>query len=533
MRNFFSTLWISLFAMTCAYTQPKIALTEFSRGVAQTVDIAHAGDERIFLVAQNGKIFIMSPEGIVSTTPFLDIQDKITSGGERGLLGLAFHPKFKENRYFFVNYTGRNGETRVTRYTVPVESPNQADKNSEKLIIQIDQPYSNHNAGDLAFGKDGYLYIPMGDGGSGGDPLNSGQSLSSLLGKILRLDVDKGDPYGIPSDNPFLNDARIPDEVWAFGLRNPWRFSFDRETYDMWIGDVGQGNWEEIDFQPANSKGGENYGWRCYEGNSTFNTGNCASKSTYTFPVFDYSHSNGNGCSVTGGFVYRGTQFPLLVGHYIFADFCSGRFWSTERKPTGVFETKFQLDFRPTDISTFGEDVNGELYAASLGSGRIYKISEICSPLIPKLSIEGDTLKADIGNQFQWFRNEQSVANATSKTYVPQASGIYQVQATYTNGCTVRSEPLAFVIKSTKPAYNHPSVSLYPNPMSGRATLDFPNPYQEAYTFRISDLQGRTVRVIEGIKNSSIEIDPEGLSSGLYVYELNGTRRYSGKLVVR
>lgn len=368
-------LFLYCFVLSTLTAQPTIHLKEIAKDFNNPVDITHAGDDRLFIVEQQGVIKIYSKEQSTLDAPFLDIQDRVRSGGERGLLGLAFHPNYKENGFFFVNYTATNGgQTRIARFTVSADDPNKADPNSEVILLTINQPFSNHNGGGIKFGGDGYLYIGMGDGGSGGDPLDSGQTPNSLLGKMLRIDVDNGSPYGIPADNPFINDSTISDEIWAIGLRNPWRFSFDRATQDLWIGDVGQNAWEEVSYQPANSKGGENYGWRCYEGFETFNTTNCAADSTMTPPVHVYRTGSVDGASITGGFVYRGSQNPSLLGHYLYGDYVSRKIWSLIPNDSGDW-TNVELLNSGFLISTFGEDQAGELYVADHRGG-IYQIMD-------------------------------------------------------------------------------------------------------------------------------------------------------------
>ena len=258
------------------------------------------------MVEQAGIIKILNPDATVNPTPFLNITSLISSGGERGLLGLAFHPDYVNNGYFFVYYTNTTGDTQVARYTVDAIDSNLADPTTAVLIIDVDQPYSNHNGGCIQFGVDGFLYIGLGDGGSGGDPQNRSQNLETLLGKILRIDIDTTDGsnnYSIPSDNPFVDDTNALDEIWAYGVRNPWRFSFDSESDELWIADVGQGAIEEIN-RAALDAAGLNYGWRCYEGSQTYNTSGCPDPSELTFPVAEYSHAIGY--SITGGYVYHG-----------------------------------------------------------------------------------------------------------------------------------------------------------------------------------------------------------------------------------
>lgn len=370
-----SILCCFLFLYCNSDAQPQLELVTFATGFDEPVDIVSAGDARLFIVEKDGYIRIIE-NGQILPTPFLDIDDRVnSSGSERGLLGLVFHPNYEENGYFFVNYTAGNGNTQISRFQVSESNPNVAVPGSEFILFEIGQPFSNHNAGDLAFGPDGYLYIPLGDGGSAGDPGDRSQTRTTLLGKMLRIDVDNGNPYQVPPDNPFPDVEGTRPEIWAFGLRNPWRISFDRLTGDLWIGDVGQGNWEEINMQSADSQGGENYGWRCYEGNVTYNTSGCGDQSQYTFPVQVYSHANG-ACSVTGGFVYRGEDFPNLYGTYIYTDYCNGRIWGLKPDGQGGWVNTLLLDGANFDYVAFGEDNEGELYLAGLSSGNIYRVTD-------------------------------------------------------------------------------------------------------------------------------------------------------------
>lgn len=344
----------------------SISLTPFTSGLTQPVAITHAGDGsgRLFIVEQGGAVKIVR-KGTVAPQPFLNITAVVRSGGEQGLLGLAFPPNFAIRQNFYVNYTDRTGigNTVIARYDVGGD-PDRADQGSGKELLTIAQPFTNHNGGQLAFGPDNLLYIGSGDGGSGGDPLGNGQNVASLLGKILRLDVLSGPTAVIPPGNPFGN------EVWAYGLRNPWRFSFDRQTGDMYLADVGQNMREEIDFQPAGSGTGENYGWNIMEGSLCFLAPGICSSSGLVLPVAEYDHSAGD-CSVTGGYVYRGSN-PSLRGTYLYGDFCSGRIWGLRRNGN-LWENRLLLDSALL-ISTFGEDEAGELYVADYGTGAVYRI---------------------------------------------------------------------------------------------------------------------------------------------------------------
>ncbi len=366
-----------LFSLNAA-AQPFFQLQPFASGLSQPVDIANAGDERLFIVEKRGAIQILDARGNKLATPFLDIDPQVSAGFEQGLLGLAFHPNYATNGYFYVNYTNNSGDTRISRFTRNALNPNLADPASEQIILSIDQPFDNHNAGDLNFGPDGFLYIAMGDGGSGGDPGDRSQNKLNLLGKVLRIDVDGAFPYAIPADNPFVGDPAYAPEIWALGLRNPWRCSFDALTGDYWIADVGQDNWEEVNVQPAGSAGGENYGWRCYEGDAPYNLSGCGPIGNYDFPVLVYPHNfSTGGISITGGFVYRGNGNPTLYGRYLFCDYLSGNWWTLEDNGAGYTLTPFGNI--QTSISSFGEDVEKELYAANLSTGIIYKIVENCN----------------------------------------------------------------------------------------------------------------------------------------------------------
>jgi glucose/arabinose dehydrogenase len=361
-----------LAAAVISHAEPNVVLEPVVSGLSVPVAIAHAGDSRLFIVQQNGRIRISPAPQQLLPQPFLDVSSLISTGGERGLLGLAFHPRYAENGFFYVNYTDTSGDTKVVRYTRSAADPNRADPNSARIILEVDQPFANHNGGQLQFGPDGYLYIGLGDGGSGGDPDNRAQNLSQLLGKMLRIDVDGAAPYAIPPSNPFVGRPGVRAEIWASGLRNPWRFSFDRNFGDLWIADVGQGEWEEVSFQPRTSIGGENYGWRRMEGTHCFQPATNCNDGTLVLPVIEYDHSAG-ACSVTGGYVYRGTRSRRLNDMYIYADFCNGRIMGARRDAGGGLVSRLLFD-APFQVSTFGEDVNGELYVASYGSGEIFRI---------------------------------------------------------------------------------------------------------------------------------------------------------------
>jgi glucose/arabinose dehydrogenase len=353
------SLAIRFFPVANGFTKP-VYLTE-----------ADDGSGRLFVVEQAGRILIVR-QGQVTSAPFLDIVSIVGSdANEQGLLSVAFHPSYAQNGLFFVNYTDKQGDTVIARYNVS-DNADVADPNSAKILLSIGQPYGNHNGGQVVFGPDGYLYIGMGDGGAAGDPHNNGQNLNTLLGKILRIDVDNADPYGIPQSNPFASNGQGSREIWSYGWRNPWRISFDRATGDMYIGDVGQNQYEEIDVELAGTPGGQNYGWRLMEGAHCFDPGTCdPANSGLVLPVAEYDH--GQGCSVTGGYIYRGAQFPALSGVYFYGDYCSGIIWGLRHEADGTW-SKAELLSSGYTISSFGQDQAGEVYLLQHSTGEILQI---------------------------------------------------------------------------------------------------------------------------------------------------------------
>jgi glucose/arabinose dehydrogenase len=394
-----------LLLASAAWAQfPIISFLPVASGFTNPVFIANAADGsgRLFVVEQDGIIRIIA-NGSVLPTPFLDITAQVLTGGEQGLFNITFPPQFSSKQYFYVNYTRAiDGATVIARYRMTA-NPNVADPASEEILLVIDQPFPNHNGGMMAFSPvDGFLYIGMGDGGSAGDPNNFAQKVQPLpgnhhlLGKLLRIDVESGAvPYAIPPTNPLF--AGVQSEIWARGLRNPWKFSFDRLTGDLYMGDVGQNTREEINFRPATSTGKENYGWSILEGSLCFNPDvGCVPPTRFIPPVTEYSHSKG--CSVTGGYVYRGTEFPNLVGIYLFGDFCTGIVWGLRRGATG-FERRRLAD-TAFGISTFGEGEDGSVFLADYNTGSVFKIAKLVTVLSPN---GGEVILAGSRHVIQWI----------------------------------------------------------------------------------------------------------------------------------
>jgi glucose/arabinose dehydrogenase len=450
MKKICSTI-LTLFAVSTLLSQ-TISLEVFASGFSNPVDMKHAGDDRLFVVEQGGSIKILNADGTTNTTPFLNISGDVSGGSEQGLLGLAFHPDYTTNGYFFVHYTDNGGDTQVSRFSVSTGDPDVADPGSEFPIIDYAQPFSNHNGGSLNFGPDGFLYIGSGDGGSGGDPGNRAQNTELLLGKLLRIDVDNpggGNNYGIPADNPFAGDPPNAEEIWAYGLRNPWKFTFDRDTGDVWIADVGQNAIEEIN-KAGGSEAGLNYGWRCYEGSSTFNTANCPDPSELTFPIAEYTHAFG--FSITGGYVYRGTEYTNISGYYFAADFGTGLIATVS--PTGDFNN---LGTFGGNWATFGEDVDGELYIANY-NGQISKIKgetlgindfdAISAHIFPNPADGRVTLQLDQGTidnisimdlKGSVLYSEENIQSSTKEINTEALSqGMYLVKVTSEKGTSIK-----------------------------------------------------------------------------------------------
>lgn len=522
-----------------ALSAQTIVLTPFASGLNTPVGMEFApGDNNMYVVEQQGRIRLVSPAGTLAGTDFLDISSLVTpTGGEQGLLGLAFHPDYASNGYFFVNYTkAADGATRISRFSRSSANPLAADPGSEVPVLEIAQPYSNHNGGCIEFGPDGYLYIGMGDGGSAGDPGNRAQNPTELLGKLLRIDVNTL-PYQIPATNPYAGQTDTLPQIWAMGLRNPWRFSFDRLTGDLWIGDVGQGNWEEVDFQAASSAGGENYGWRCYEGAAAYSTGGCQPQSFYKAPVNTFSHANGN-CSITGGYLYRGASEGDLYNKYIYTDYCSGTFYETHRNGNGW--TSNVLNSFSHSFSTFAEDHQGELYIADVSSGGIYRIStSACSPTAfiseeheQTVLCAGDSLHLSTpqgsGLTYQWLRNGTAIGNATSNAYDAALAGNYRVVVKNSSNCsdtsgvyTISNGNCTVSVEEEDLTVNE--WNLYPNPAKDNITMQVIASKPLAVIVRLVAIDGRILRELPQQLtpgDNRVNIPLGGLVAGLYEMQL-------------
>lgn len=565
MRRYFILICTTLLFYTIGLAQPELEFEVITLGgpsLNQPVDITGCGDGsgRLFVVEKAGRIRIIE-NGAVLPTYFLDISSQVMNSGERGLLGLAFHPNFPATPYYYVNYVINNTITnRISRFTVDPNNPNLTLSGSELFLLSQEGVQTNHKAGDIAFGPDGYLYIGMGDGGGGGDPTDAGQNIETLLGKILRINVDVPAPplnYSCPPDNPFVGVAGL-DEIWAYGIRNPWRISFDRETGDLWIADVGQNAWEEVNYIPAGTPGGINFGWNCKEGDHNYEPGNCSPGTAFWDPIFEYPHSCnpcpvGNGASISGGFVYRGSQHPLLVGQYVCVDYISNYAWLVQ--PTGGNEADVittNANSMINDVVTFGEDDYGEMFAASLG-GTFYRVTEASTLAVSWGSI--GSLKVKNGNQIEWtifetfgidhFEIERSAkpdfinASAFGNIKPVPDQTHYKITDLYNSDLGAYYRVVAYLVDGSK-AYS-PITRILPDPVS-RPSLVFdagnnmwrirlPEIWQNGEMVLL-DIQGKEVMRKTLSSHKSIELGPPIVPGCYFVKIQSGNEVWSEKVVL-
>lgn len=501
-----------------------IQLENFATGLQSPVDIAHCRDERLFVVEQAGRIMIVAPDGSVADTPFLDIQERVNdSGGEQGLLGLAFDPEYSTNGRFYVNYiagTG-NGTTRISRFTV-TNDPNVADPASEEILYTMVQPASNHNGGDLDFGPDGYLYFALGDGGSANDPWNNGQNLTNnAAGDLVRIDVSGEAGFTVPPTNPWvgLGNDTLP-EIWGSGLRNPWRFGFDAETGDLWIGDVGQYEWEEVDFWPAGDNSGPNFGWRCYEGNilTPDIDDDCPAASEFVAPVSVHPHAGDGWCSVIGGRVYRGSEFPRLQGRYIYTDHCPTPYFSLRPNGSGGWiREQIRTGNGGVGTSCIAENSALELFVANVNNGTIKRIVDQCPMPAPVITPNGYQITSTPADTYTWFVDGQAIPGSNTQTIVPQVAGMYHVVAGFGTPCSLASDTVQ-VIATAIGGAAEATFTVSPIPARDRLNLD-QLPHAVAQV-ELLDLSGRITLAhpINGGQRTSLDVS--GLNSAHYVLRL-------------
>lgn len=537
MKRILLALATTVPLLTSAQLNPvEIALNNWATGLTRPVWLTHAGDDRLFVVERGGIIKIIADSMQVLPTPFLNITPQVNSvQGEQGLLGLAFDPDYAANGYFYVNYIhgSGSGTSRISRFQVSTD-PNVADPTTEVVLYTVQQPYVNHNGGCLQFGPDGYLYCGFGDGGSGNDPDQNGQDFTTPLGKMIRIDIAQHDStFAIPSDNPFVAAQDTLPEIWAGGLRNPWRFSFDRLTGDLWMGDVGQNAWEEMNYWPAGDNSGPNFGWRCREGlvpTPSVNQAGCTEQGPFVDPVAVFGHTTTGWCSVIGGYVYRGSNFPRLYGKYIFTDFCTNDFIT--------FGDGYSLDTllsaTGNGTSAIGEGLAGELFVVNHGNGTVKKIVDACPMPAPEISYDGTTLTSTVADGWQWFLNGTAIPGATGVSYTPVENGSYQVRADLGSSCLLLSAPVEVTNTSIREhAGFHPAI--VPQPAKETVELRADGSAKPAYAVELVDVLGQVHRAIQWpAHQSTLRIDLRGLAAGSYVVrgKAEGDRNWARTLIV-
>ena len=514
-----------------------IALHNWATGLSGPVWLANAGDDRLFVVQQGGIIKIIADSMQVLSTPFLNITSEVnSSGNEQGLLSMAFDPDYATNGYFYVYYIfgSGNGTSRISRFHVSAD-PNVADPASEVILYTVPQPYSNHNGGCLQFGPDGYLYCGFGDGGSGDDPQGNGQNYTTALASMIRIDVSQHDStFTIPPDNPWVSTQDTLPELWAKGLRNPWRYSFDRLTGDMWIGDVGQSAWEEVDFWPVGDNSGPNFGWRCREGfvtnpNPDTHSG-CGTAADYVSPVGAFNHTSQGWCAIIGGYVYRGPSFPHLYGKYIFTDYCNGDFLTFGNN----YDVDTLLLSTNTGYSAFGQDVAGEMYVSDVEHGTVKKIVDACPMPDPVISFDGQTLTSSVANGWQWLLDGVAVNGATGQNYVPLANGTYQVRANFGGPCLLLSNTVEVSNTGIHEAGEF-LPSIYPQPANSILELRADDRSKSTFTVDLLDAVGHAVRTVQWpAQEPVLSIDVSGLAEGAYVLQgsVTGAKRWVRMVMV-
>lgn len=520
-------LCATLFAsfLECSAQSPvELEVVQWASGLTTALDITNCGDDRLFVVRQYGAIAIVTDSNTVLPTPFLDISSQVLYNGERGLLGMAFDPDYVNNGHFYVNYTTGtgNGTTRISRFTVGPD-PNIANPSSEVILLTLPQPDPIHQSGSLVFGPDGYLYVALGDGGGASDPNDEGQDPTTLFGTIIRIDPQADGSYSIPADNPFVgNPDGWREEIWAYGLRNPYRMGIDPLNGDLWIGDVGQSLWEEIDHWPGGDNSGPNFGWKCYEGNDPFELTGCGPASGYIFPVATHAHSvnGGNFCAIVGGEVYRGDLFARLQGRYIYTDFCSGEFRMITHDDQGGWVNELGLASGLVGLTSIGTDRFGELYATNLINGRVYKIKDRCPMAPPEIMQDGSELVSSEALAYQWYLNGDPIAGATSQIHGPEASGYYHVLAGYGNGCEFPSDSILYIFTDIE-VMQAGLLSVHPQPAQDRLILTLSAAFRDGATVRLLDLQGRALVVTRTAAGAErVEWNLNGFASGVYVVEI-------------
>ena len=525
MRSVTFSVACSLSFALSAQSPVFIQLVPWAEGFFDPTDIAHAGDTRLFIAQQNGRVLVVADSNTVSPTPFLDITAKVIFNAEQGLLGIAFDPDYATNGLFYVHYVADDSlghRSVVARYSVSSTDPDQADPASEVVIYTWPQWSDQHKGGDLAFAPDGTLFITFGDGSTGGDPLNASQDLSNPLGDIIRIRPEIDSTYSIPADNPFAHASgdTLP-EIWASGLRNPFRIAVDPVGNSLWIGDVGQGSSEEVDRWPLDDNSGPNYGWRCREGFVDFNFTLCDSDAVYAPPVTIQANilNGGSWCALMGGRVYRGTQYPRLAGRYLFTDYCSGQFRSLRPGPLGSWHEDVVLQSGPLGLVCIDEGADGELYALSNFGGKLYRVKDACPMPMPTITVLGDSLICSAALGYAWSVDSAPIPGADEQVLYPAVAGSYSVLADLGPGCILTSDTVLFQSVSIGEGKAASNFTVYPDPAHGTFNVSWDTRFGSTLTMDLFDAVGRPM-MRRSLSAGRAALDVPGLSEGLYIVRL-------------
>ncbi|MBK9289120.1 MAG: PQQ-dependent sugar dehydrogenase [Flavobacteriales bacterium] len=497
----------------------------WAEGFFDPTDIAHAGDARLFIAQQNGRVLIVTDSNTVSPAAFLDISSKVVFNAEQGLLGIAFDPDYTTNGLFYVHYVADDSlghRSVIARYSVSTTDPDQADPASEEVIYTWPQWSDQHKGGDLAFAPDGTLFITFGDGSTGGDPLNASQDLSNPLGDIIRIRPEIDSTYSIPADNPFAQASgdTLP-EIWASGLRNPFRIAVDPVGNSLWIGDVGQGGFEEVNRWPLDDNSGPNFGWRCREGFVDFNFTLCDSDAVYVPPVTVQANilNGGSWCAMMGGRVYRGTQYPRLAGRYFFTDYCSGQFRSLLPGSLGSWQEDVLLQSGPLGLVCIDEGADGELYAISNFGGKLYKIKDACPMPMPTIIVAGDSLICSAALGYAWSVDGALIPGADQQVLYPATVGNYSVLADLGPGCILASDTVLFQPVSIAEGNASSNFIVYPDPANDAFNVSWDQRTAGTVSMDLLDPLGRPV-MHRSLSVGRAALDVAGLSAGLYIVRL-------------
>lgn len=518
----------ALFCSAPAFAQDpvELELVLWSNNLGGAIDVTHCGDSRLFVLRQWGAITIVSDSGVNVSPAFLDITPQVLYNGERGMLGLAFDPDYANNGHFYVNYvTGTgNGTTRISRFTRSATDPNRADPASEVVLLSIPQPDPIHNGGGLVFGKDGYLYCGLGDGGGSSDPNGYGQTTDDLFGSIIRIKPEPDGTYSIPPDNPFATSPNGErPELFAYGLRNPFRIAVDTANGDLWIGDVGQQLWEEVDRVAGGDLSGPNFGWSCLEGNAPFDTADCATGGLYRDPVVVQAHgiNGGNFCAIIAGEVYHGSLFPRMQDRFVYTDYCTGGIRTLTPDGNGGYVDQPGAAVPFPGMSSIGADVNGELFLTNVSFGRLYKLRDKCPMPRPMIMPDGNNLSCEEASTYEWFLDGEPFPQGDTQTIYAWATGNYVVRVTFANGCSKQSEPY-FHLSTEVMEISAFGFRAFPQPASTQLWIETEGGVDEV---RIYDVAGALVKSVPlSVPASRFTLDLSDLSIGIYAAELMGDR---------